>query len=158
MGISVMKPFNAGQLLDAKSPPFRRALTTAQCIQYALDRPGVLTVLGGPGTTAQLKEALSYLMPPRPRGITLSSAPLRRTSPWAGASTASTATPVPRDWTSALSTSITTWPGRGDILAKEHYLTLEKTAADCIKCGRCNSRCPFKGGPAGADGGNQQLL
>ena len=38
VGISVMKPFNAGQLLDAKKSPFHRALTTAQCIQYALDR------------------------------------------------------------------------------------------------------------------------
>lgn len=33
---------------------------------------------------------------------------------------------------------------QGDILAKEHYLTLEKTASDCIACGHCNKRCPFK--------------
>lgn len=45
VGISVVKPFNAGQLLDAKKSPFHRALTPAQCVQYALDRPGVLTVL-----------------------------------------------------------------------------------------------------------------
>ena len=31
----------------------------------------------------------------------------------------------------------------GDKLAKEHYLTLEKTAGDCIGCGHCDSRCPF---------------
>ena len=31
----------------------------------------------------------------------------------------------------------------GDVLAKEHYLTLEKTASDCLQCGHCNSRCPF---------------
>ena len=30
VGISVMKPFNAGQLLDAKKSPFHQALTTAQ--------------------------------------------------------------------------------------------------------------------------------
>ena len=41
VGISVMKPFNAGQLLDAKKSPFHQALTTAQCLQYALDKPGV---------------------------------------------------------------------------------------------------------------------
>lgn len=28
-------------------------------------------------------------------------------------------------------------------MAKEHYLSLAKTAADCIGCGHCNSRCPF---------------
>lgn len=31
----------------------------------------------------------------------------------------------------------------GDVLAKEHYLTLEKTASDCLQCGHCSSRCPF---------------
>lgn len=31
----------------------------------------------------------------------------------------------------------------GDVLAREHYLTLEKTASDCLQCGHCNSRCPF---------------
>ena len=35
--------------------------TPAQCIQYALDKPGVLTVLGGPGNVEQLKEILTYL-------------------------------------------------------------------------------------------------
>ena len=28
-------------------------------------------------------------------------------------------------------------------LCKEHYLTLEKAASDCLQCGHCNSRCPF---------------
>ena len=32
----------------------------------------------------------------------------------------------------------------GDVLAVEHYKTLEKNAADCIGCGHCDSRCPFK--------------
>lgn len=47
VGVSVMKPFNAGQLLDASKSPFHQALTPAQCIQYALGRPGVLTVMQG---------------------------------------------------------------------------------------------------------------
>lgn len=45
VGISVMKAFSGGQLLDAKTSPFGKALTEYQCMQYALDRPGVLTVL-----------------------------------------------------------------------------------------------------------------
>ncbi len=47
VGISVMKAFSGGQLLDAKTSPFGRALTEYQCIQYALDKPGVLTILPG---------------------------------------------------------------------------------------------------------------
>ena len=27
---------------------------------------------------------------------------------------------------------------------REHYLALEKTAADCIHCGGCETRCPFQ--------------
>ena len=47
VGISVMKPFAGGQLLNEKTSLFHRALTETQCIQYALDRPAVLTVLPG---------------------------------------------------------------------------------------------------------------
>ena len=47
IGISVMKPYSGGQLLSAQASPFGQALTTYQCIQYALDKPGVLTVLPG---------------------------------------------------------------------------------------------------------------
>ena len=31
----------------------------------------------------------------------------------------------------------------GDGLAREHYLTLEKQAGDCVGCGHCDGRCPF---------------
>ena len=31
----------------------------------------------------------------------------------------------------------------GDKLAVEHYRTLEKNAANCVRCGHCDSRCPF---------------
>ena len=32
----------------------------------------------------------------------------------------------------------------GDDMAREHYLALEKKAGDCVSCGHCNSRCPFR--------------
>lgn len=38
-------------------------MTTAQCIQYALDRPGVLTVLPGPSSVAELAEILDTPAP-----------------------------------------------------------------------------------------------
>ena len=60
LGISVMKPFAGGQLLDALQSPFCRALTRVQCIQYALDRPGVLTVLPGVRGLGDL-EILAYV-------------------------------------------------------------------------------------------------
>lgn len=144
VGISVMKPFNAGQLLDAKKSPFHRALTTAQCIQYALDRPGVLTVLGGPANIAQLKEVLSYL----------DATEAQRDYSVIGSFTPDESVgkcvyckhchPCPAGLDIGLINKYYDLARQGDILAKERYLTLEKTAADCIKCGHCNSRCPFK--------------
>lgn len=144
VGISVMKPFNAGQLLDENRSPFHRAMTTAQCIQYALDKPGVLTVVGGPGNVAQLQGILAYL---------------DTTAEERDYSIISTLTPdesigkcvycrhchpclagldiglINKYYDLAL---------QGDTLAREHYLTLEKTAADCVQCGHCDGRCPFK--------------
>lgn len=56
-----MKPFGGGQLLNAKTSPFKQALTRTQCIQYALDRPAVLTVLPGVRGYEDLKDILTYL-------------------------------------------------------------------------------------------------
>ena len=32
----------------------------------------------------------------------------------------------------------------GDSMAVGHYQKLEKNASDCIRCGHCNRRCPFR--------------
>lgn len=61
IGISVMKAFSGGQLLNAKTSPFGKELTKFQCIQYALDKPGVLTVLPGIRGKADLEEILGFL-------------------------------------------------------------------------------------------------
>lgn len=61
VGISVMKPFAGGQLLDAKTSLFKRALTHTQCFQYALDRPAVMTVLPGVRNMADLHTVLKYV-------------------------------------------------------------------------------------------------
>ena len=64
VGISVMKAFAGGQLLDAKRSPFGLALDRYQCIRYALDRPGVLTVLPGVRDRADLQALLGYFDAP----------------------------------------------------------------------------------------------
>ena len=61
VGISVMKPFFAGQLLSADQSPFGVALTHSQCLQYALDRPGVLTAVPGVLTMEHLDQLLKFL-------------------------------------------------------------------------------------------------
>ena len=61
VGISVMKAFSGGQLLNAKTSPFKEAMTEYQCIQYALDKPGVLTVLPGVRNKKDLERILGFL-------------------------------------------------------------------------------------------------
>ena len=48
-------------LLDAELSPFGQALTKNQCSQYALDKPGVLTVLPGFRGPKDLKDVLGSL-------------------------------------------------------------------------------------------------
>ena len=143
VGISVMKPFNAGQLLDAAKSPFHQALTPAQCIQYALDRPGVITVMQGAGNVDELKANLRYL----------EATPEERDYSVIGSFTPDETRgkcvyckhchPCPAGLDIGLINKYYDLSKLGDVLAKEHYLTLEKTATDCIACGHCNSRCPF---------------
>ena len=71
VGISVMKAFSGGQLLDAKISPFRQALTEYQCLAYALDKPGVLTVLPGVRNRKDLKRLLAFWTQPLGRRTTL---------------------------------------------------------------------------------------
>ena len=64
VGISVMKAFSGGQLLDEKTSPFGKALTQYQCIQYALDKPGVLTVVAGIRGKEDMKQLLGFFDAP----------------------------------------------------------------------------------------------
>lgn len=47
--------------LSAEKSPFGTALTHAQCLQYALDRPGVLVAVPGVQTLAHLDQLLHFL-------------------------------------------------------------------------------------------------
>lgn len=143
VGISVMKPFNAGQLLDAAKSPFHQALTTAQCIQYALDKPGVVTVLPGPGSVEELKHILGYFdTMEEQRDYSVISSLVPDTSK-GSCVYCKHCHPCPAGLDIGLINKYYDLSKLGDALAAEHYLTLEKTASDCVQCGHCNSRCPF---------------
>lgn len=143
VGISVMKPFCGGQLLDAARSPFGTALTKEQCLQYALDQPGVITVLPGCGSEAELREILHFFdTDPEARDYSCISG-------FAPASAVGKCVyckhchPCPAGLDIALINKYYDLARMGDALAAEHYRTLEKTAADCIGCGHCDRRCPF---------------
>ena len=143
IGITVMKPFSGGQLLDAKASPFGAALTREQCIRYCLDKPGVLTVLPGAKNMEEVEELLAYHSQPEEAldySVIGSFAP-----PEAGGKCVycSHCMPCPMDIDIALVNKYYDLAKAGDGLAAEHYRTLEHNASDCIGCGHCDSRCPF---------------
>ncbi len=143
VGIVVMKPFCGGQLLDEKQSAFGVALTREQCIQYVLDKPGVICAVPGFGSEQEMLEVLNYFQ---------STEEQRDYSVIAGFTPRESAGkcvyckhchPCPVGMDIALINKYYDLAMLGDPLAREHYLTLEKKAGDCIQCGHCDSRCPF---------------
>lgn len=143
IGISVMKPFSAGQLLDARTSPFGKALTKAQCIQYALDKPGVLTVLPGIRGLEDMKEALAFPdASPEERDYSV----IGTFTPQDMTGTCvycSHCQPCPAGLDIALINKYYDLALAGDALAADHYAKLERKASACIGCGHCDRRCPF---------------
>lgn len=143
VGISVMKAFSGGQLLRAETSPFGRALTEYQCIQYALDKPGVLTVLPGIRGKADLERILGYCEAPaeaRDYSVIASFAPRDVTGKCVYCNHCQ---PCPAGLNVGLINKYYDLARAGDQLARDHYAKLEVKADTCVGCGHCNRRCPF---------------
>ena len=139
-----MKPFSGGQLLNAHSSPFGVALTPYQCMKYALDKPGVLCVLPGIRSVSELDMLLDYENQSEKAldySVIGDFAPQDASGKCVYCNHCKHC-PVGLDI--GLINKYYDLARAGDILAVEHYKTLEKNAADCIGCGHCDNRCPFK--------------
>ena len=146
IGISVMKPFSGGQLLDEKQSPFGRALTRYQCIRYCLDKPGILTVLPGARNMEEVGTLLAYYEQPEEAtdySVIGSFAPPQACGKCVYCNHCR---PCPAGIDIGLVNKYYDLAKAGDVMAVEHYRTLEKNASDCIECGHCDSRCPFRVG------------
>ncbi len=143
VGIVVMKPYCGGQLLDEKQSAFGVALTKNQCIQYVLDKPGVICAVPGYGSEQELLDTLAYFESSEDeRDYSVLGTLVSQES--AGKCVyCKHCHPCPAGLDIALINKYYDLAMLGDNLAKEHYLTLEKKAGDCISCGHCDGRCPF---------------
>ena len=141
--MSVMKPFSGGQLLDAKQSPFGKALTQYQCIQYCLDKPGVLTVLPGASDSEEVKKLLDFCNAAeedRDYSVIGSFAPPQASGKCVYCNHCK---PCPIGIDIGLVNKYYDLARMGDALAKEHYRSLELNASNCVGCSHCDSRCPF---------------
>jgi len=148
VGLTCMKPFAGGRLFDAERSPFGVALTPVQCIHYALNKPGVASVLCGYDTREQVDAALAYEKAgdaEKDYASVLAGAPEHR---FAGGECTycGHCKPCPADIDIAMVNKLydlaEMQPEVPESL-KEHYRSLSHHADECIGCRGCESRCPF---------------
>lgn len=144
VGISVMKAFAGGQLLNAAQSPLGIALSSEQCIQYALDRPAVLTCLSG---VEQMRDVESLLAFNNASAAARDYSVLSSVSPremQGRCVYCNHCQPCPQGIDIGLINKYYDLAKAGDELAKSHYLKLGVHAQDCAACGHCEKQCPFK--------------
>ena len=148
VGITVMKCFGGGDLLSAELSPAGVALSSAQCISYALSRPAVSVVLAGAHSVEQLEASAAYEDTPeeaRDYALALSSFPRIN---WSGhCMYCSHCEPCPKQIDIASVTKFLNLATAAKELpetVREHYRVLEHHAGECVQCGTCESRCPFQ--------------
>ena len=143
IGISVMKPFFAGQLLNKEQSPFGIALTHNQCLQYAIDRPGVLVTVPGVQTMKHLDTLLKFITATKEEKdysiiSNFTADKINGTCVYCNH-----CQPCPMGIDIGLINKYYDLALAGDKIAENHYDKLSIKADSCIKCGHCESRCPF---------------
>ena len=147
VGLTVMKGYFGGALLDKDRSPFGVAFTPAQLIHYALTRPGVSSILCGYDTKEQVDEAVYYENASddeKDYASVIANAPLHS---YRGQCTyCGHCKPCPVDIDIAmvnkfydLATAQSSIPES----VSQHYKALKHTASECLGCKGCEDRCPF---------------
>ena len=147
VGITVMKAFGGGDLLDASLSPAKKALTVPQCLHYALTRPGVACVLSGAHTVEELEQSVSYEnASEEEKDYSLAFASFPNIS-WEGhCMYCSHCAPCPKKIDVALVTKLLNLVKAQKQVpetVREHYELLEHHGGECIGCRACETRCPF---------------
>ncbi|MDE7278560.1 MAG: aldo/keto reductase, partial [Oscillospiraceae bacterium] len=143
VGISVMKPFHGGKLLDKRTSPFGRAMTRYQCIQYALDRPGVLSVVPGVRNMVDLNDLIGFADASSAERDYSAIGQFIPTSAKGNCVYCNHCQPCPAGIDIGLINKYYDLALAGDAMAENHYEKLTVSASDCTGCGHCDKRCPF---------------
>ncbi|MEG0070567.1 MAG: aldo/keto reductase [Raoultibacter sp.] len=147
VGITVMKAFAGGRLLDAARSQFKVAMTPVQCVHYALTRPAVASVFAGFHTLDQFGETCAYSEAAdeaRDFSEVLSDLPTHTFSGecmYCGhCAPCSAAIDI-----AAVNKYLDLVAAAGSMpeTVREHYASLDHHAGECIECALCEPRCPF---------------
>jgi len=147
IGITTMKTLGAGKLLSAEHCPFAQPMTAAQCISYALSRPAVASALIGCKTADEVSGVMKYLDCNEEekdyshvlsgtrndfKGNCLYCSHCQPCCEGIDIAAVMKYLDIARLDSGGVPPSI-----------RSHYLSLDKNASDCDKCGGCEERCPF---------------
>ena len=147
VGITVMKALGAGSLLKAESSPFKKALTVQQCCHYCLTRSGVSSVLIGCHTIEEILHAVSYCnMTDSEKDFSHIFSGDHKIEMTGKCMYCNHCQPCPSHIDIAAVTKfyhLATMQSTVPDTVRQHYFSLEKTAKDCIMCGKCEPNCPF---------------
>lgn len=148
VGITVMKAFGGGDLLNAELSPAGKALTLYQCMHYALTRPAVASVMSGARTMKELEDSIGYEeASDREKDYAEAFASLPKIS-WKGhCMYCGHCAPCPKGIDVASVTkflNLAVAQGEMPETVREHYAVLSHKAGECVACGACEKRCPFE--------------
>lgn len=148
VGITVMKAFGGGDLLDGELSPAGKALSAFQCLNYALTRPGVAAVMSGARTIEDLQADIAYESASEEEK---DYAPALASFPkisWSGhCMYCGHCAPCPQGIDVAAVTKFLNLAVAQKSVpetVREHYGVLAHTANECAACGACERRCPFQ--------------
>lgn len=147
VGITVMKAFGGGDLLDAQQSPAGVALSVCQCIHYALTRPAVASVMTGCHSLKEIQDSLAYeTASDQEKDYVEAFVSMPRIS-WEGhCMYCGHCAPCPKEISVADVTKyLNLAKAQKDVpeTVREHYHLLKHKASECVKCGMCETRCPF---------------
>lgn len=146
VAITAMKTFCGGRLLTDESQ-FGVKLTPTQCISYSLERPGVCSILVGMSNLNEVDSAMKFEIATDEEKDyikTLCSAP--KHSFEGECCYCGHCAPCNESIDIAAVNKYYDLAKIHDKIpdtVKDHYLSLEFTAKDCVACGECMERCPF---------------
>lgn len=159
VGVVAMKPYAGGRLLRPEPTVYVHGIqaggsglelhrtvpaTPVQCLAYVLEQPGVSTVVPGCADREQLAQALAYWeAPPEARDFAPLLADYRRYE--AGECVyCNHCLPCPAEIDVGRTMRLLDMALSGARhQAAALYAELEVAAADCLRCGECEERCPF---------------
>jgi len=147
IAVTTMKTLGGSRLLSAEHSPFKKPMTVAQCIHYALTRPAVVSAMVGCQSKAHIEEAVNYLTTISEQRDYTDIISQYRGELNGQCVYCNHCQPCPVD------IDIATVNKYLDIALldknnippsiKQHYKSLPASGLDCISCGICEEKCPF---------------